>query len=63
MRKQTKKKYVNVPMMMQLEAVECGAVFLAMILAYYKKWLPLEEVRRDCGVSRDGSGIDDAGGS
>lgn len=55
MRKQTKKKYVNVPTMMQLEAVECGAVCLAMILAYYKKWLPLEEVRRDCGVSRDGS--------
>ena len=40
---------------MQLEAVECGAVCLAMILAYYKKWLPIEEVRHDCGVSRDGS--------
>ena len=40
---------------MQLEAAECGAVCLAMVLAYYKKWLPIEEVRRDCGVSRDGS--------
>lgn len=40
---------------MQLETPECGAACLAMVLAFYKKWLPLEEVRRDCGVSRDGS--------
>ena len=40
---------------MQLEALECGAACLAMILAYHRKWLPLEQVRRDCGVSRDGS--------
>ncbi|MDY3910062.1 MAG: cysteine peptidase family C39 domain-containing protein, partial [Eubacterium sp.] len=26
-----------------------------MILAYYNKWIPLEQVRADCGVSRDGS--------
>lgn len=50
-----KKKYVNVPIIMQLETSECGAACLAMVLAYYQKWLPLEEVRRDCGVSRDGS--------
>lgn len=55
MKKQARKKQVNVPVIMQLEALECGAACLAMILAYYKKWLPLEEVRRDCGVSRDGS--------
>ena len=42
-------------MIMQLEALECGAACLAMILAYYKKWVPLELVRVDCGVSRDGS--------
>lgn len=45
----------KVPMIMQLEALECGAACLDMILAYYGKWLPLEKVRIDCGVSRDGS--------
>ncbi|HCJ40815.1 MAG TPA: NHLP family bacteriocin export ABC transporter peptidase/permease/ATPase subunit [Ruminococcus sp.] len=45
----------KVPVIMQLEALECGAASLAMILAYYDKWIPLEQVRSDCGVSRDGS--------
>ena len=43
------------PVIMQMEALECGAACLTMILAYYKKWIPLEQVRHDCGVSRDGS--------
>lgn len=44
----------KVPVVMQLEALECGAASLTMILAYYEKWIPLEQVRADCGVSRDG---------
>ena len=45
----------KVPVIMQLEALECGAASLAMVMAYYDKWIPLEQVRADCGVSRDGS--------
>ena len=44
----------KVPVMMQMEALECGAASLSMVMAYYGKWLSLEQVRTDCGVSRDG---------
>ncbi len=54
-KKPVRRGVARVPVVMQLEALECGAASLTMILAYYGKWAPLEQVRADCGVSRDGS--------
>ena len=46
---------VRVPVVMQMEALECGAASLTMIMHYYRKWIPLEQARVDCGVSMDGA--------
>ena len=54
-KKQVTHGVANTPIIMQLEALECGAASLAMVMAYYGKWVPLEQVRVDCGVSRNGS--------
>ncbi|GHU49220.1 NHLP family bacteriocin export ABC transporter peptidase/permease/ATPase [Clostridia bacterium] len=45
---------VRTPSILQMEMVECGAASLAMICAYYKKYIPLENLRVECGVTRDG---------
>ena len=42
------------PLIMQLEALECGAASLAMVMAYYNKWVSLEALREDIGIGRDG---------
>ena len=42
------------PTILQYESAECGVACLAIILAHFGRWVPIEELREVAAVNRDG---------
>ncbi len=43
------------PLCIQMDRMECGAVALKIILGFHKRHVPIEKLRTECDVGRDGS--------